>query len=790
MKFSENWLREWVNPAISSDELVAQLTLLGLEVDDVTALGGLFSGVVVGEIVAIEQHPDADRLRVCQVAGGEEVVQVVCGAPNAALGLKTAFATVGAVLPGNFKIKKAKLRGQPSFGMLCSGEEIGLSSDADGIMELPADAPVGTPLAEYLGLDDTVIDIDITPNRSDCFSIRGVARDISARNDLPLAKTLQCEVSETSAAVQDVSVEPGSACVRYCGRVIEGVDNTKTTPLWMAERLRRGGVRPISPLVDVTNYVMLELGQPMHAFDRDRLSGAIRVRRAAAKEPVKLLDGRDIKLDDDTTVIADDSGVIGVAGIMGGDSTGCEAESRNVFLESALFLPEMIAGRSRRYAMHTESGHRFERGVDPQLQREALDYATALILEICGGQAGPVTEVLEEPRLPVAEPILLRRERIERILGFVVPAEEVEILLSRLGVELSAHPEGWTATVPGYRYDLRIEVDLIEEIARVYGYDKLPDTQPVLSPTIRPVADLPGGIWRAREVLVERGFQEVVTYSFVDPQLHEALCPGVKALPLANPISTELAEMRLSLLPGLVSAFQRNVNRQIQDLRLFESGLRFLPGPEGLEQRKTLAGLISGRAAAEHWSGEAGQVDFYTMKGHLESVFNAVHAGAVTFTAAAQPGLHPGQSATVLVDGQACGVIGTLHPSLVKQLDLQQPAYVFEIDQEVLERDCLPAYEEISRFPSVRRDIAVLFDESTSMGDVERTVLQNAPGVLRKLVVFDIYRGEKIASGLKSVALGLILQDNSRTLDEGEVEKTVAGIIKVLEEKFGATLRM
>ena len=425
-----------------------------------------------------------------------------------------------------------------------------------------------------------------------------------------------------------------------------------------------------------------------------------------------------------------------------------------------------------------------------ELQREAIDYATSLILSICGGQAGPVDEFVNKARLPLGDAILLRRQRIGRILGFQVADEQVETLLSRLGVDLEPVEEGWLASVPSYRYDLRIEVDLIEEIARVHGYDNLPDSHPVLSPTISPVADLPGGLARARDVLIERGFQEVVTYSFVDEQLQRVVCGDQPALSLANPISSELADMRLSLLPGLINTFRHNLNRQINDLRIYEAGLRFLPGAEGLEQRKSLGALISGRAAAEHWSGEAPMVDFYSLKGHLEAVLEAVHAGDVTFRAEPHPGLHPGQSASLVVDGRVCGVIGALHPSLTKELDLAQPAYVWEIDQDVLDQQRLPAFNEVSRFPSVRRDLAVLFDESVVMGDVERTVLQNAPEFLRKLVVFDIYRGDKIASGLKSVALGLILQDNSRTLDESEVEKTVASIIKVLEEKFGATLRM
>lgn len=789
MKFSEKWLREWVNPDIDSDVLVQQLTMLGLEVDSVEQPPAL-PGVIVGQVVAVDAHPDANKLRVCQVDDGESHVQVVCGASNVSVGMKTAFATVGAKLPSGMKIKKARLRGVESLGMLCAADELALAEQSDGIMALPADAHVGMALVEYLSLDDTLIDIDITPNRGDCFCLRGIARDIGARNEVALLKMLPTPVSISSRASHAVSVAADTACVNYVGRVIEGIDNAVETPLWMVERLRRSGVRAISPVVDITNYVMLELGQPMHAFDLAKVSGCIAVRQATQDEALTLLDGREIKLDSDTTVIADDRGAIGIAGIMGGDSTGCDAESQTIFLESALFLPEHIAGKSRRYATHTESGHRFERGVDPGLQRDALEYASNLVLDICGGQAGEVTCVDDPARQPLAEPFLLRRARIERVLGISLDDDAVVALLQRLGVSLQAVADGWVAQVPSYRYDLRIEADLIEEIARVYGYDNLPLTFAHLSPEFCAVNDLPSDLSVARSCLIERGYQEVVTYSFVDATVQQQLFPDAESLPLANPISSDLSVMRTSLLPGLLMTLKKNLNRQLTDLRIFESGLAFTPDPTFPVQRAQLAGLISGSAYAESWTNPDRQVDFFDLKGDLEVLFARAHLNELQFVADQHCALHPGQSARIEHQGESIGWIGALHPNLQKSLDLSQTAIVFEINQSALESEHIPQFEEISRFPAVRRDIAILVDDDISMDAIQDSVMQDAPEYLKKVVVFDVYRGDKIAKGLKSVALGLILQDNSRTLEESEVENTVAGIINVLEDIFNATLRM
>ncbi len=791
MKFSEKWLREWVNPPISCEELATQLNMLGLEVDSVEQPAALSDEIIVAEVRDVRPHPDADRLRVCQVSDGERQTQVVCGAPNVYQGMKTAFARTGAKLPlSGIVIKKTKLRGVESAGMLCSESELGLSDASEGLMELQADAPVGDTLSDYLALNDTIIDIDITPNRGDCFCIRGIARDLAARNHMTLGKSVHSPIEPRSGETTQVTVEAGNACVNYTGRVIEGIDNSVSSPLWMVERLRRSGIRAISPVVDVTNYVMLEIGQPMHAFDRDKLQGGIIVRHAYDKERLKLLDGRDIELDADTTVIADHRGAIGIAGIMGGDNTGCDEKSRSIFLESALFLPEFIAGKPRRYASHTDSGHRFERGVDPHLQKEALEYASRLIMDICGGKAGHIQEFVAVDRQPLGDKILLRKSRIKRLLGIEVTDQDVETLLTNLGIKLEKSGKGWHAEIPSFRYDLRIEEDLIEEIARVHGYHELPRTFPDLSPGFRPVFDLPSGLETARQCLVNRGFQEVVTYSFVDRSLQESVVPKVEALPLSNPISSDLTDMRTSLWPGLLLCLQKNLNRQLHDIRIFESGLRFVKSGDELQQEPMLAALISGRTYPENWNNSNRVVDFFDLKGDLEALLDSCQVEEHGFEAASHAALHPGQSARISHRGEFAGWIGTLHPNLQKNLELSQTAIIFEIKQEMLNTAFLPRFEEISRFPAVRRDIAIVIDDGIPMSAIEETVGQNAPEFMQKVVVFDVYRGDKVARGLKSVALGLILQDNSRTLDESEVESTVASIVKVLEENFGATLRM
>ncbi len=790
MKFSEKWLREWVNPPINSEQLQSQLTMLGLEVDSSENLAGQLAGIFVGEVLEVKPHPEADRLRICQVRTDVETAQVICGAPNVKQGMKCAFAVVGARLPSGLRIKKAKLRGQASLGMLCSEAELGLSDDSEGLMALPQEAEVGMSLSKLLNLDDTVIDIDITPNRGDCFCIRGIARDIAARNNISNIAFTNQPVEVNHADSLKVHLEPDNACVRYTGRIISGIDNTVRAPVWMTERLRRSGVRSISLIVDVTNYVMLELGQPMHAYDLDKLSGDITVRKAANSENLSLLDGRCISLQRDTTVIADDKGAIGIAGIMGGLTTGCDKISENIFLESALFLPELIAGKSRYYSVHTESGHRFERGVDPQLQREALEYATRLIIDIGKGDVGEIVDVAMESRLPLADEIVLRKSRIERLLGLEVTAEQVESILEKLGVKLQRNADDWLAIAPSYRYDIRIEADLIEEVARVYGYDNLPRTFAMLSPEFKQVEDNRTDLDTLKRFLLARGFQEVITYSFVDHAIQNQLHPNLKTLALANPISSDMGVMRASHWTGLLAALEKNLNRQINDIRIFESGLCFRPGSHELVQERLLSGLISGKANLEHWAESDREVDFFDLKGILESLFKITHIQDIEFVAAQHCALHPGQSALITQKGETLGWLGSLHPNLQKSLNLSQTAVMFEVRQDVLETNYLPKFNENSKFPAVRRDIAIVIRDNIPMISVQNTVLQSAPEFLQKIIIFDVYRGDKVASGLKSVALGLILQDKSRTLDESDVENTVSGIIKVLEEKFSATLRM
>ena len=804
MKFSEKWLRQWVNPAVSSEELVEQLTLMGLEVDDVEPVAPEFSGVVVGKVVDAKPHPDADKLQVCSVdAGDGQLLDVVCGAPNARAGLVAPFATVGAKLPGGMKVRKAKLRGVVSNGMLCSGAELGLSEDHDGLLELPDDADHGMALENYLGLDDDhVIDIELTPNRGDCLCVRGIARDVSARNSADLSELEFTPVPAAHADRMGVEALDACACVRYAGRIIRDVDCSVASPLWMQERLRRGGVRAINPAVDVTNYVMLELGQPMHAFDMGKLQGPIRVRLARAGENIVLLDGRDIKLQDDTTVIVDDRGPIGVAGIMGGDSTGVEASTRDIFLESALFVNTDIIGKPRRYDAHTDSAHRYERGVDPQLQVEALEYATRLLIDIAGGQPGPVDDWQLPDRIPTPVTVELRRDRIERVLGMSVADPQVEDILQRIGVKLESSAAGWHATPPSYRYDLAIEEDYLEELARVIGYDNIPRTLNAYSPGFQPVSENAVPQMRLKQTLVGRGFQEVVTFSFVDDAVQKQLFPQQPALPLANPISSDLAVMRQSLLPGLLATLSHNLNRQNNRVKIFETGLLFEPvdasatqtAVDGLQQEGVIGGLLSGRRQPENWNNSAEMFDFFDLKSDVEALLDCVSATNFELKRSSQSFLHPGQAADILIkspDGhqETVGWLGKLHPKLQKSLDLSQTALIFEIRLAALAAASVPKLTEISRFPSVRRDLSLLMAEKVTNDELLTCIDAHAPSFLQKTLTFDVYSGDKIEANMKSVALGLILQDFSRTLAESEVDQAVSHIVSALESNLGVTLR-
>ncbi len=652
MKFSELWLREWVNPANGSEALCDQITMAGLEVDGVDAVAGSFNGVVVGEVVECAQHPNADKLRVTKVnVGGDRLLDIVCGAPNCRQGLKVAVATVGAVLPGDFKIKAAKLRGEPSEGMLCSFSELGISDDHNGIIELPADAPIGTDIREYLQLDDNTIEISVTPNRADCLGIIGVARDVAVLNKLPLNEPDMAPVAATITDTVSIRVDAAEACPRYLGRVVKGINVKAPTPLWMKEKLRRCGIRSIDAVVDVTNYVLLELGQPMHAFDLDRIDGGIVVRMAQENETLTLLDGNEAKLNADTLVIADHTKALAMGGIFGGEHSGVNDETRNVLLECAFFSPLSITGRARRHGLHTDASHRYERGVDPALQYKAMERATRLLIDLCGGEAGPVIDVTNDAHLPQPATITLRRSKLDRLIGHHIDDVQVGDILRRLGCEVTDGQDRWTAVAPSWRFDMQIEEDLVEEVARVYGYNSIPD-EPVQAGLVMGThreADL--SLKRVKTMLVDKGYQEVITYSFVDPKIQQLLHPGEENLILPNPISSDMSAMRLSLLTGLLGTVVYNQNRQQSRVRIFETGLRFVPDTQadlGIRQDLMLAGAICGNRYEEHWDLARNTVDFYDLKGDLESVLDLTgKLSDIEFRAASNPALHPGQSAAI-----------------------------------------------------------------------------------------------------------------------------------------------
>lgn len=790
MQVSEAWLRQLVNPAITTETLVEQLTMAGLEVDSVTPAAAEFSGVVVGEVQAMAPHPDADRLRVCTVAvGAAEPLQIVCGATNVRVGLKIPAALIGAVLPGNFKIKKSKLRGVESFGMLCSEKELGLAADSDGLMELAEDAPVGADIRDYLSLNDSIIEVDLTPNRADCLSVEGIAREIAVLNQLDCRLP---EVGQTTLGHDEklpVTVTATESCPRYLGRLIKTVDSQAVTPLWMQERLRRSGLRSLGPLVDVTNYVLLEMGQPLHAFDAAKLKGGIHVRRGRAGETLSLLNEQTITLDDEALVIADDEHALALAGVMGGSDSAVSEETRDIFLECAFFAPETIMGKARRFGLHTDSSHRFERGVDPFLQTRALERATQLILEITGGSAGPITEVVTESMMPLRSPVLLRQQRIEKILGIDLPGEQIEAIFRRLGMTVGSHAEGCLVTPPGFRFDIAIEADLIEELARIYGYNNLPQSSLLMRSELSGAPESVLDIERAKDLLVDRGYQEAITYSFVDEVMQKAVAPDDRYIKLQNPISSELAVMRTTLWCGLLQAALYNTNRQQNRVRLFEAGMRFIDVEGETRQQKMLAGLALGAAYPEQWGEKSRKIDFFDLKADVEALFGLT-GRPVRYVPAVQPALHPGQSAQILdTDGVLIGWLGMLHPSLEKNFGFDSSVFLFELDQAVLLRKRIPAFNPLSKFPSVRRDMALLVDEKVSVGEIIECILGTGEQAVREVLVFDIYRGQGVESGAKSVALGLVLQDFSQTLTDSEIDAIFSKVLASLATKLNAKLR-
>jgi len=793
MKFSESWLRQLVDPAISVEDLVSQVTMAGLEVDGVEAAAPRISGVVVGEIISVQQHPDADKLRVCQVLCASEQFQVVCGAPNARVGIKVPFATVGALLPGDFKIKKAKLRGVESFGMLCAQDELGLGDEASGLWELPADAPVGTNLVEYLDLDDMIIEVDLTPNRGDCLSIRGLAREVGVLNKVDVTVQDCSAVKATISDVVSVKLNVPAGCARYVGRVMRDLNLAQPTPQWMKERLRRSGIRSLGPAVDVTNYVLLELGQPMHAFDLDKIDGGIVV-NMGANQSLKLLDDSEVIVDADTLVIADHKKVLALAGIMGGSESSVSDQTTDILLESAWFNPLALAGKARLYGKHTDSSHRFERGVDPQLQIAAMERATALMLEICGGSVGPLVVQESAENLPVAAEITLRDARLAQQLGLTIDADEVDDILSRLGLSLvKRSSNGATWLAPSWRFDLTIEQDLVEEVARIYGYNNLPTSTPTMALDLQPnpESQQQPGVFRSQ--LISRGYQEVITYSFVDPEVQAVVDPGVTPVSLANPISADMAVMRTNLWSGLLSTAAYNLNRQQSRIRIFEMGQCFVPSEEGdlgLSQNMMLAGLICGSRAPVGWTSTKDKVDFYDIKGDLEAVFAQTGLAAeFSFTADEHPALHPGQAASICRNGQKIGWIGQLHPKIQKRLGISTEAYLFQVDFSKIEDVRIPSFQEVSKFPEVKRDLAFLVDASVPAQRLVDSAREAAGKHLIDLKLFDIYQSKDVDSKGKSIALGLTFQDDSRTLTDEEINHAIDSVVSHLAEICGAELR-
>ncbi|MBB4730908.1 phenylalanine--tRNA ligase subunit beta [Xanthomonas arboricola] len=791
MKFSENWLRSHVPIQASRDELAATLTAIGLEVEEVTPLGEALGQVVVARIVEAVRHPEADRLQVCSVDAGQgELLQIVCGAPNARAGLVAPLALVGAQI-GALTITAAKLRGVASNGMLCSAKELGLDSDASGLFELPDDAPVGQALAEYLGLPDASIEIKLTPNRADCFSVRGIAFDVAAACASAVVAFDAGAVAPVSTRTLAVELHAGNAAPRYCGRVIEGIDPAAKTPVWLAERLRRSGVRPVSLLVDITQYVMLELGQPMHAFDLDTLQGPIGVRHSRSGEQLALLDGRQVTLDDSFLTITDADRPVALAGLMGGLDTRVTDTTRNVFLESAYFDPAAIMGRGRKFGLHTDAGHRFERGVDPALPPQAIEVATRLVLELAGGTPGPVVHAQLPEHLPQPARILLRRARIARVLGIQIDDAEVVRILSALGMQLEAVAEGWQVMAPSRRFDIAIEEDLIEELARIHGYDRVPTTLPGGASRIAMPSETQLDELSVRRQLVARELQETINYAFVDATLLERWQLTDGLVPLANPLSAELAIMRPRLLPGLVATLGRNAARQAGRVRLFELGKVFAAASDAgaaPQESQHVAAAVCGDALALQWGEPARKVDFHDLKGDLLAL--AAASGAVLeFQPSAQPFGHPGRSADIHRDGVCIGWIGQVHPRLAKALDIDVDVIAFELQLTALVKRALPRAGELSRFPSVRRDLAFLVPEEVSWAALSSSVRTTVGPLLREVQLFDRYVGQGVEPGFKSLAMGLILQDNSRTLTDRDVDAVVADVVAVIEREHRARIR-
>lgn len=788
MKASISWLKSLCPTDLSIDDIVRRLTMAGLEVDGVEPASKPWTHVVVGEVLSVTQHPDADKLNVCEVTDGESTYQVVCGATNVRTGLKVPFARVGAVIGDDFRIQQAKLRGVDSHGMLCGADELGLSDERDGLMELPDHVVTGSDVADLLSLPDHVVEVDLTPNRGDCLSITGLARELGVLSQTTV-RTVDCEaVDPESDETHDVHLSAPEGCPCYVGRVIEHVDVTKPTPMWMVERLRRSGIRSIDAIVDITNYVMLELGQPMHAFDRDQLVGEIDVRMAHPGEQLVLLDGKTLTLSDDVLVIADQEKALALAGIMGGEHSGISERTTTVFLESAYFDPITIAGKARRYGLHTDASARFERGVDWQLAERACQRATALILDICGGVPGPVMITDNEQALPTLQVVTLTHARIKQQLKIELASETIQQMLQALGFDVDVTSDGFRCVAPSWRFDIAIEQDLIEEIARIYGYNNLPTSLPAQALTMAAVPEAETPLMRLKHYLVDQDVQEAVTYSFVDPAMQALLGDGVQGVRLANPIASNLAEMRRSLMPGLVEAVRHNVNRQAPRVRVFETGQCFVSSGDQLDQSERLGIALYGQQAPLHFSGDR-LVDFFDLKGIVEGLGMVNGGGSLSWSSGEHPALAPGQTARVSMNGQSIGIVGRLHPRLARELDLPKPLFLADLNLSPLLSGQVTAFKAISRYPRVLRDLAVVVDDSIAWQQIVDAVESLGDSRIQSVELFDVYRGTGVPEGCQSLALSLSLQDPEKTLDDVAIQEMVDQVVRTLGEQTGAELR-
>lgn len=792
MKFSESWLRTFVNPDMERSALSHLLTMAGLEVEELDPVAPAFTGVLVAQVLSVEKHPDADRLNVCQVDVGDGTTrQIVCGAPNVAAGLKVPCALPGAELPGNFKIKLAKVRGIESGGMLCSAKELGIAEEANGLLILPEDAPVGQSIRDYLLLDDYCFTLKLTPNRADCLSLQGIAREVAAIAAAPLSLPNITPVTVSTSAQRGVVLDAPDGCARYCGRVLTGINAAAATPDWMRQRLERSGIRSISAVVDITNYVMLELGQPLHAFDNDKLSGDIHVRWAQAGDSLQLLNEQTITPAADVLLIADTGAPLALAGIMGGAASGVTLNTSNVFLESAFFAPKAIAGRARRYNFSSDASHRFERGVDFVGTLAALERASELILAICGGAAGRVTEAVAQADLPQRTPVRLRRERAVKVLGFAFSTADIAAIFTRLGLSFSEADGVFLVTPPSYRFDIQIEEDLIEEIARIHGYDNIPAIAPQAALSMLPQTEKQRPVQALRLALAAAGYQEVINFAFVEAAWEQDFANNPDPIRLANPIASQLAVMRSTLLSGLVANLQTNLKRKQSQVRLFELGRCFTKTTSGTpvagyHQPWVLSGLVYGTALPEQWGDAGRKVDYFDVKGDLENLFAPL---AASFVRTQHPALHPGRSSAIYLNGELVGVLGELHPEWCQKYDLPNPPVVFELQLAALGQANVPAYQEVSRFPAVVRDLAIVLEQNIALADVMAGMHQARSTLVQELSLFDVYVGKGIPENKKSLAFRVVLQDTQRTLQDAEVDAAVQQLIQYLEQNFDAKLR-